>query len=64
MLALIKIFLSFHLVKGYSMSPILLEQDWIINNKLAYGIRLNNKDAYIILWNTPKKTKWYSLKTL
>ncbi|ATQ15202.2 Signal peptidase IB [Borrelia miyamotoi] len=62
MLALIKIFLSFHLVKGYSMSPILLEQDWIINNKLAYGIRLNNKDAYIILWNTPKKNEMVLIK--
>ncbi|AWG42654.1 signal peptidase I [Candidatus Borreliella tachyglossi] len=55
MLTIIDIFLSFHLVKGSSMLPILLEKNWIISNNLAYGIRLNGKEKYILLWVTPKK---------
>ena len=62
MLIIIKVFISFHLVKGSSMSPIILEKHWIINNKLAYGIRTNNKGTYIILWNTPKKNEMVLIK--
>nr|ABP88156.1 hypothetical protein [Borrelia lonestari] len=61
-LIIIKVFISFHLVKGSSMSPIILEEHWIINNKLAYGIRTKNKSAYIILWNTPKKNEMVLIK--
>ncbi|APR64750.1 signal peptidase I [Borrelia anserina] len=62
MLAIIKVFLSFHLVKGSSMLPIILEKHWIINNKLAYGIRLNNKGKYLVLWSTPKKNEMVLIK--
>ncbi|AHH03235.1 Signal peptidase I [Borrelia nietonii YOR] len=62
MLAIIKISLSFHLVKGSSMLPIILEKHWIINNKLAYGLRLKNRETYIMLWGTPKKNEMVLIK--
>ncbi|AAX16780.1 signal peptidase I [Borrelia hermsii] len=62
MIAIIKISLSFHLVKGSSMLPIILEKHWIINNKLAYGLRLKNRETYIILWGTPKKNEMVLIK--
>nr|WP_246938338.1 signal peptidase I [Borrelia coriaceae] len=62
MLTIIKVSLSFHLVKGSSMLPIILEKHWLINNKLAYGIRLNSKDTYIVLWGAPKKNEMVLIK--
>ncbi|WP_038452308.1 signal peptidase I [Borrelia parkeri] len=62
MIAIIKISLSFHLVKGSSMSPTILEKHWIINNKLAYGIRLKSSKTYIVLWSLPKKNEMVLIK--
>ncbi|WP_421622857.1 signal peptidase I [Borrelia sp. MN22-0132] len=62
MISIIKISLSFHLVKGSSMSPKILEKNWIINNKLAYGIRLKNSKTYIVLWSLPKKNEMVLIK--
>ncbi|WP_445435883.1 signal peptidase I [Candidatus Borreliella tachyglossi] len=62
MLIIIDISLSFHLVKGSSMLPILLEKNWIISNNLAYGIRLSGKEKYIVLWVTPKKNDMIIIK--
>ncbi|WP_269318850.1 hypothetical protein [Borrelia duttonii] len=56
--------LSFHLVKGSSMLPTILDQNWIINHKLAYGIRIKNKETYVVLWSKPKKMKQYLSRTL
>ncbi|WKC57837.1 signal peptidase I [Borrelia sp. P9F1] len=55
MLVMIKLSLSFYLVKGSSMLPTLIEKNWIISNNLAYGIRLDKRGKYMLLWNAPKK---------
>ncbi|QMU99599.1 signal peptidase I [Borrelia sp. A-FGy1] len=62
MLTIIKLTLSFYLVKGSSMLPILIEKSWIISNNLAYGIKLGSKGKYMILWNTPKKNDMVIIK--
>ncbi|AYE36726.1 signal peptidase I [Borrelia turcica IST7] len=62
LLIIIKLPLSFYLVKGSSMLPILIEKNWIISNNLAYGIKLGNRGKYMVLWNTPKKNDMVIIK--
>ncbi|ACH94517.1 signal peptidase I [Borrelia recurrentis] len=62
LITMIKMSLSFHLVKGSSMLPTILDQNWIINHKLAYGIRIKNKETYVVLWSKPKKNETVLIK--
>lgn len=62
LITIIKMSLSFHLVKGSSMLPTILDQNWIINHKLAYGIRIKNKETYVVLWSKPKKNETVLIK--
>ena len=62
LLIIIKLPLSFYLVKGSSMLPILIEKNWIISNNLAYGIKLSSRGKYMVLWNTPKKNDMVIIK--
>ncbi|WP_038364145.1 signal peptidase I [Borrelia persica] len=62
LLIIIKTSLSFHLVKGSSMLPKILDKNWVINHKLAYGIRLKSKETYVVLWSKPKKNETVLIK--
>ncbi|UER67454.1 signal peptidase I [Borrelia sp. BU AG58] len=62
MLIVIKLPLSFYIVKGSSMLPALIEKNWVISNNLAYGIRLNGRGEYMVLWNWPKKDDMVLIK--
>ncbi|WNY69419.1 signal peptidase I [Borreliella andersonii] len=62
LITLIKLFLSFYIVKGESMTPTIFDKNWIVNHKFAYGIRLNNHQKYLLLWKTPQKNEMVLIK--
>ncbi|SCW32719.1 signal peptidase I [Borreliella japonica] len=62
LLTLIKLFLSFYIVKGESMTPTIFDKNWIVNHKFAYGIRLKNQQKYFLLWKNPKKNEVVLIK--
>ncbi|WNY64821.1 signal peptidase I [Borreliella carolinensis] len=62
LITLIKLFLSFYIVKGESMSPKIFEKNWIVNHKFAYGIRLKKRQKYLLLWKNPKKNEMVLIK--
>ncbi|WNY65732.1 signal peptidase I [Borreliella andersonii] len=62
LITLIKLFLSFYIVKGESMTPTIFDKNWIVNHKFAYGIRLNNRQKYLLLWKNPQKNEMVLIK--
>ncbi|WKC85197.1 signal peptidase I [Borreliella lusitaniae] len=57
LIILIKLFLSFYMVKGESMTPTIFDKNWIVSHKFAYGLRLENRQKYLLLWKNPKKNE-------
>lgn len=62
LITLIKLFLSFYIVKGESMTPTIFDKNWIVNHKFAYGLRLKSRQKYLLLWKTPKKNEMILIK--
>ncbi|AJA90092.1 signal peptidase [Borreliella chilensis] len=62
LITLIKLFLSFYIVKGESMLPIILEKYWVVSYKFAYGLRLENQQKYLFLWKNPQKNEMVLIK--
>ncbi|AIK18569.1 signal peptidase I [Borreliella afzelii] len=62
LIILIKLFLSFYIVKGESMTPTIFEKNWIVNHKFAYGLRLKKQQKYLLLWKNPKKNEMVLIK--
>ncbi|WPM06040.1 signal peptidase I [Borreliella sinica] len=57
LIVLIKLFLSFYIVKGESMTPKIFDKNWIVSHKFAYGFRIKNHQKYLLLWKSPKKNE-------
>ncbi|AIJ29632.1 signal peptidase I [Borreliella valaisiana] len=62
LMTLIKLFLSFYIVKGESMTPTIFEKNWIVSHKFEYGLRLKNHKKYLLLWKNPKKNEMVLIK--
>ncbi|ACK75028.1 signal peptidase I [Borreliella burgdorferi] len=62
LITLIKLFLSFYIVKGESMTPAIFEKNWIVNHKFAYGLRIKKHQKYLLLWKTPQKNEMVLIK--
>ncbi|QFI14398.1 signal peptidase I [Borrelia sp. CA_690] len=62
LIILIKLFLSFYMVKGTSMTPIIFDKNWIVSHKFAYGLRLKTHQKYLLLWKAPRKNEMVLIK--
>ncbi|WKC78747.1 signal peptidase I [Borreliella turdi] len=62
LISLVKLFLSFYIVKGESMVPTIFEKNWIVSHKFAYGLRIQNHQKYLLLWKNPKKNEMVLIK--
>ncbi|EEF84691.1 signal peptidase I [Borreliella spielmanii] len=62
LITLIRLFLSFYIVEGESMTPIIFDKNWIVNHKFAYGLRLKKLQKYLLLWKKPKKNEMVLIK--